>query len=323
MKLKLLFNLIILCSIALCSCEKEELPVKAYNRGNVTTMTVDMGSNYKYQLYYSLNNNKIVSSNLKTDWDIAFASVGCRIVLNTSKSMCVYKTNSINFNTVSDTLGFSKNCKYDVPSGDIDSTAFGQISDNSFVYIIFRGYNENGTALGYLKLQITSITDNDYSIIYSDLNGANSNTATIIKNTQKNFVQYSFNKNSSVEIEPDKIDYDLIFTQYTHIFYNPFEPYLVSGVLQNCSAVRSALIVDKDFSAISISDTARVPLSKKINTIGYSWKSYNYTSSSYVIYPNMVYIIQDVKGFYYKLHFTSFYNTQGQKGSPTFEFQKI
>jgi hypothetical protein len=47
-----------------CSCEKVELPVPAYESGNVITNSVKMESDYRYQLYFDLETNTIVKQNL-------------------------------------------------------------------------------------------------------------------------------------------------------------------------------------------------------------------------------------------------------------------
>ncbi len=54
------------------SCEKKELPAPKYDRGDVLTAQVNMTTNYKNQIWFSLSDNKIVSTNYKADWDIAF-----------------------------------------------------------------------------------------------------------------------------------------------------------------------------------------------------------------------------------------------------------
>ena len=49
----------------------------------------------------------------------------------------------------------------------------------------------------------------------------------------------------------------------------------------------------------------------------------NFNTNAYSVNPKMNYILKVADGFYYKLHFLDFYNDQGIKGYPKFEFQKL
>ena len=55
------------------------------------------------------------------------------------------------------------------------------------------------------------------------------------------------------------------------------------------------------------------------DVIGYDWKEYDFDTGIYAIFPDHVFIVQDVEGYFYKLHFTDWYNAAGQRGNPRFE----
>jgi hypothetical protein len=42
-----------------------------------------------------------------------------------------------------------------------------------------------------------------------------------------------------------------------------------------------------------------------------------------VIIEGLNYVVLDREGYFYKLRFISFYNNSGEKGYPTFEFQRL
>ncbi len=327
MYLKNKITLVYLGSVLLfsTSCRKSEIAIAPLDRGDVITASVEMKSDYKQQLFYSLSENAIISSNLKTIWDIGFecSSTGFHVKTNTSKAMSVYNTTQTTFTLVNDTNGLSENRIYDSPTGNLDSTAFGNWQTNKPVYIVDRGYNETGTQLGFKKVQILSVNTNEYILKIADVNGSNEVTVIVPKNTNKNFISFSFNSNTIINVDPDKTNYDLLFSQYTHIYNDPFSIYLVAGVLINSNKVKIAQIFDKPFIDILINDTLSHPFKNYQNTIGYDWKTYSFVSSSYIIDINKCYIIKDVKGFYYKLHFIDFYNSSGVKGFPKFEFRKL
>lgn len=315
------FSLIL--SAFLFSCKKAELPVPKHDPGNVTTSTVNMDASYKWQIYFDLKTNSVVGQNLKTAWDLGFenGTAGFHVIINTSKFMFAYNTGNTNFTAIVDTLGFALNKKWDSPSGSLDTTAIGNWQVSNSVYIIDRGYNEMGVHQGFRKIQIQSVDATSYTIRFAQLNGTGDITLVINKSDNYNFSFLSFSTSNTLLIEPPKDTWDLVFTQYTHIFYNPIEPYLVTGCLSNRYNTLSSVDSVNSFSQIKFENIGSYILSNQINIIGYDWKTY--TGGTYVTNPNVNYVIEDSEGFYYKLHFIDFYNQSGIKGNPTWEFQKL
>lgn len=309
----------------LLSCRKGEKPIEPADRGNVITAQVDMSSDYRDQIWFSLSGNSVISTNLKTAWDISCESdaAGYHIRLNTAKSMSARRTSETDFASVMDTIGYSLYKAYDMPGGSPDSTAIGDWRNHGYVYVIDRGFSNTGATLGMKKMKILASDAASYTIAYADVSGANSHTITVIKDAPVNQTYVSFDSNASLSIEPPKDSYDLLFSQYTHIYTNPFMPYLVSGVLINPWQVRVAAVHDISFKDIKASDTLSHPFSTMSNAIGYDWKTYSLQTSVYTTDASKCYIIRDVKGYLYKLHFIDFYSSTGIKGAPKFEFKKL
>ena len=321
MKVKNIIYILSLSTIYI-SCLKEEIPIEPQIR-TANVSQVNMGSDYGLQIYFNLENNSIVKQNIKTDWDIAFESSidGWHIILNSSVASSVANTENTNFNSVIDTTG--TNWKWDVPNGNLDSTAIGDYRNNNEVYIINRGYDINGNLIGFKKITFDNISGNEYEIHYADLDGNNENSIIIPKDSSVNFIGFSFTTNSIVDIEPNKENWDLLFTQYTHIFQNPLMPYLVTGVIIN----RNNTSISSDnvnvYDEINSSNIDSYVFNNEIDFIGYDWKTYDFNSGNYVVDQNSNYIIKTNVGFYYKLHFIDFYDDAGLKGSPKFEYQKL
>lgn len=307
------------------SCEKKELPAPKYERGDVITNQVNMTSNYKNQIWFSLSENKIESTNHKTDWDLGFecSANGTHIILNSSLGMRVYKTNHAQLLDVTDTIGLAINGIVDSPTGNLDSTAIGNWQNDNNVYVIDRGYSETGQGLGYYKLKITTVSASQFLFEYADVFGTQIHQGVVNKNAQYNFIAYSFQTHQQLFIEPIKLNYDLCFTQYTHVYINPIQYYQVTGVLTNSNLTRVLKITDKLFNDIVISDTIGRLFSNNKNSIGFDWKTFDFNTSLFTVNPSYSYIIIDSKGFYYKLHFIDFYNSSGIKGYPTFEYKKL
>jgi len=136
------------------SCKKKELPVPKHSSGNLQKAVIPLTSSYKYQIFFSLQENKIVYFQLKTTWDIAFSCKDKNIFLNSSKLMYAYLTNTTQWKSVTDTIGFEKNKTFDSPTGNTDSTAIGKWWNHpNHIYIISRGYDENGNFQGFFKFK--------------------------------------------------------------------------------------------------------------------------------------------------------------------------
>ncbi len=306
------------------SCEKRELPVS--KDASLTLNQVEMGSNYQYQIWFSLSAKRVVSTNLKTDWDLCFESsaTGWHLVLNGSKSMRVYKTPFTSLEEVKDTLGLAANGQADAPSGNLDSTAFGDWRSKNPVYIVDRGYDEKGKRIGFLKLKVLTVNEQNYEFRWASLAANQSTMQVVPKEPNRNFVGFSFSSQVVLtHVEPQRTDFDLCFTTYTHLFLDPLQYYQVTGVLTNSYKTRVGRLPKKTFSSVSLADTLSCRFSSARNVIGYDWKDFNLEKNEYTVNLNLCYIIQDSYGFYYKLHFVDFYSDSGIKGSPKFEFQRL
>lgn len=322
MKTIALLCCLVLHAILLSSCEVKELPVPLHDGGNVITTTVDMSSSYKWQVYYSLETHSMISKVAKSSWDLGFETgdEGYRIMLNSSKFMYAFNTHNTDFAAVTDTSGFSNGKRWDEPSGNLDSTAIGDWRTAGEVYIIDRGYDESGVQQGFRKIMFMSVSTTEYIVKYAKMNGAGEITFRVTKDNACNFSFLFITGNGAqVIVEPPKDQWDICFTQYTHIFYNPTMPYLVTGCLHNRYNTSVAREITKPFTALNFSDTYDYTFSSHINTIGYDWKTFSGTT--YTTDPNTCYLIKNSKGHFYKLHFIDFYNSTGDKGNPKWEYQ--
>lgn len=311
--------------LILGSCQRRELPVPKYDRGTAMSGRIDLTGNYKNQVWYSLSGNQVVSTNLKKDWDIAFESRpdGWHVILNSAKSMQAALCTKVGLTEIKDTLGYALSAKPDSPSGNLDSTAIGEWRSHHHCYIINRGYDENARFQGFYKLKITSQTLDTLYFEYGDVYGKQIYQGKLGKTLGYAWVMYSFSTRKQLLVEPPQHSYDLCFSQYTTIFYDPFMYYQVTGVLSNAPHTGVIKLPERNFTDVQLSDTLGHTFSYRKDAIGYDWKSYDLNTNVYTIYNKVIYIIKDRQGFYYKLHFIDFYNEQGEKGYPTFEYMKL
>ena len=317
---------IIYVFIFLLGCEQNEIPIKQHSSGNITSKQINMGSSYSQQIFYNLNDNTVITENEKTDWDLAFesSSEGWNIIINSSTFSQLAELSDINFN---DHISVNNlNWRYDNPLGIRDETAFGDYRNKNSVYILDRGYKLNGNNRGYKKIIIDSINNTSYYIKYANLDNTSMQNLEIKKDNTYNFQYISLDNDETINIEPKKENWDLLFTQYTHLFLDNEETpaYLVTGVLTNyLNNIMVATDTINTFKDIELNMIDQYNFTNEQNEIGYNWKLYNFTSQSYIVKSDITYIISDIDGRYFKLHFIDFYNDNGEKGNPKFEIQKL
>lgn len=315
------FNFIGLLVFFVVSCEKDELPIQPHVQGEETVAHVEMGEDYRNQLFFSLENNTIVRQNLKTEWDLSFeaSDTGYHVRLNTAKGMAASKKTGT-FSEITDTLNAI--WQYDIQSGHQDSTAIGNWQNYNGVYIIDRGYDHLGVHQGFAKMKIIEVNSFQYQIEFGNLSDTNPQGVVVNKNSNYSFIYFSFSSGTTISIAPEKDKFDIIITQYTHVF-DGHTPYVVTGVLLNPYQTSAVRTTDLSFENITYETAQSFAFSTDYNVIGYDWKYYDFDAGQYLVDPSINYIIKTQNGYYYKLHFTDFYNESGIKGWPKFEFQRL
>ena len=333
--IRLLSGTLILAALFFTSCFKQDEQITPHPRGNVITDTIPMTENYLYQVYFNLATGKIISKNAKTLSDLGFecSQDGWKIILNTSDFMKAGDLGIVPFGQAQDTTG--KVMKFDKSDGNPDSLAIGKwysvnngdTVSNDHVYVIDRGLDENGNHLGFNQVIFDSLKNGSYFFRVAPLKGGQVINGKATKDPSVNYMFYSFSSGGSVQqLEPPMNSYDLLFTQYTTMLYTSLGeayPYLVTGVLLNRYSVAAKSDTIDSFSSITLQSVQNMQLSSNLDGIGYDWKTFNFEAGSYTVRENVVYIIRDTGGMYYKLRFIGFYNTFGQKGYPIIECQPL
>lgn len=334
------YILYIFVLISVVSCIPDENPVKAYDRGGILSSKVTLGPNYTEQVFFSFDQNKYLLTNEIYAWDIAFSCKDSSndIVLNTSKFM---KIADMGFKAFADITTTDLNALteeqwiFDRPSGNLDSAAFhnwwevkdGKVISLGKVYIVDRGTNEIGKKLGNVKFQILDYDYKTYKVVYANLKDNVSHEYTITKDNLYNYTYLSFEKTGkTLQIEPPKATWDVVFTKYTELLYTSLGDsmwYSVVGAYLNPNGGEGAMIRHADFATIDARVLDTIKLSKNTNSVGHDWKYFDLNANTYKVTPDIIYIVKGISGFYYKLHFMDFYDDSGNKGTPLFEFQKL
>ena len=336
--LRLLLSLIIISmTMLVSSCFKEDELIIPHVPGNYITDTVALMDNYQNQVYYNLSDSSVVSSNLRSIWDLGFegSPEGWRVLLNTSCFMkSAYMSEQV-FGAPSDTTGAI--WLFNPSDGSADSLAIGKWftveGDDTLgtnrVLVIDRGVDAIGISRGFKQLVIDSLSDGIYYFRIAAFDGTNQQSYSVSKKRDVNHVLFSISNPSEVVSEPARLNWDLLFTQYTTLLFtdvgDPY-PYLVTGVLLNPTLVVVAVDSITPFENITFETAQSMNFTKDADGIGYLWKLYDFDGGSYTVNSKIIYVIRDTKGFLYKLRFKDFYkviNSRLRKGYPSFEYQKL
>jgi hypothetical protein len=159
------------------------------------------------------------------------------------------------------------------------------------------------TASGdFKKFKMLRLQGGIYTGLAADLNGANEEEIKVVKGTyiNENFAYFSF-EDGEKSREPHSSEWQLLFTQYAAVEYGGYPS---TGVLQNAGvrAVKAYPVDDVD----TYEDYSAHTFSTEINTIGFNWKSINFTTFQWDIADSTVYFVEQQDGDIWKMIFTGF-----------------
>jgi hypothetical protein len=321
--------LVICVAMLLMSCEKKEKPVLP---ATSQALTAGMGDAYETMLYFDVNSGLFVSQMPHIGYDLQFGNSpdDRTIFLNSSNFMFVRNFGSVPFESVTDTA-LMEDWRYDFPTGNVNRTALGKWynadgSSKNEVFVIDRGYNALGNRIGFVKMMVLSVDEDAFKIRVASLDNSNDTTAIIQKNVDTRLTQFYFKTMSVEEIEPNKNDWHFQFTQYTDFDITDEGdtiPYLVRGVLINEGNTEIARLDGADFESINKEDVQVLSYSNARNAIGFNWKSFSLQTGVYQVLPDIVFIVKEISGNYYKLQFVDYYNDAGEKGYAKFNIEGL
>jgi len=349
-------SIIFLIVITSTSCDKDDpLPTPA---GPIESAIVNPevgGANQPNQVYVDLSKNE--TTNIKRDsWDLGFyGGTNFRVSLNGSIFMAAKQltTSDIDAVTTADVSGFFDmvsvgtfdplNMEFiDDVEGNINQTAIAEISatdDLNKVYLLNLGYEVgsetpatgsvalNGDPRGWLKIRVLRDGVN-YKLLYAELDDITHQEMSIAKNADYNFTFFSFNTDSVVNVEPNRTEWDLVFTSFTNEIPG-FGSYGYSDfVVSNAKNEVASYKVDTDVTLISyddflLADVVTTSFDSSQRAIGSTWRVGGGPDSDPAIIDTVYYILKDTEGNVYKMKFTALTNAQGERGNPQFQYDLL
>jgi hypothetical protein len=291
--------------------------------------TVSTGAGYANDVYYSLENNEIISVD-RANWDIAFSvgGMGSTILTNegSGTSLYFYPNGDTSAWSTIDTAGIATWTKYYNHDSLWSVGAFSQTAtmykDEVFeTYDMGWGLYDYGTTHivtgdslfvlklsdgSFKKLWIDRLQSGHYYFKSADLDGSNEVSDTVVKADyeNKNFGYYSLKTGTELDREPDNSTWDLLFTKYNTPVMSQygFTPYGVTAVLSN-----DGVSVNKVSGvATEKSDTLSSSFSGSLSAIGGDWKSYSHSSGGYAVSDSLTYFVKSKDSDLWKVVFTGF-----------------
>jgi hypothetical protein len=316
------------------SCEKKDNPVAIPQKMGSQYAMVEMGEDYTNQIFYDFQTAKVVYVSAIKSWDFAFETspLGHHVFMNGGgKNIYVFNTHQTDMKSVQVAPKIKDNeWLFDADCGLPDSTGIGEwlngnTSKNEVYIVKLDPYLFPDT---FKKIQLLSVSDNNYVLAYADLKSDITNTIIIPKNTNFNYVYFSFDNNGMiVNPEPPKNTWDVVFTRYRHIYHELENfSYPVNGVLINPYSTTAAKDSTTPYEKVQSALLTSLKFSNMRDVIGFDWKFFDRTQptiSKYVVDRNKIFFVKTRNEEYYKMHFLDFYNSQGVKGCPSFEFERL
>ncbi len=300
---------------------------EAMPQSSLVLDSVTMGSGYSNDVYYSMANS-IVSVTPRDQWDIAFRAtiMSSSIITNdgTGVVLYTYPNSDTNGWASVDTSGLSTWVPMYNDPDDWENGAFCRNATDhpDYGWGIYNSttHNLKGDSIFIIKLRNESFRKiwiekkysalNTYVFKYAYLDGSDEHEVTLDCNPYitKEYVGFNLAMNVTVDFQPPKTDWDLVFTKYMSIQPNG-TPYPVTGVLSNINTgVGEHAQVGPGFS-----DWGTDGFEYARSVIGYDWKVFDMGSFTYICRDSLVYFVQDQPLDVYEMIFTKFEGTSTGK----------
>lgn len=317
----ILFLFFPVLAILLFACESKDDPDPEQDQEK----TITMGANHTHDVYYNLD-NQLQTSVMRSDWDLSFSVPlqTATIRINEGAGVMLYPYGDTTaWNTV-DTSGMAYwtpvyNDNSDWMNGAFNRGATGGFNFGWGTYDHASTFSVWGDSIYVIRLTNGDIKklfvrkrlghSDTYELRWANIDGSNQVDASFSPAPYadtKHFIQYSLVTNEVVEAEPDKDDWDLVFTKY--IVKIPAGPvtldYPVVGVLMKKGL--SAAEVSGIPQTEAVYTDAAAGFVEDADVIGWEWKVNDPVTHQTSLDTNVSYFVKPGENNIYKLYFTGY-----------------
>jgi hypothetical protein len=351
------YSVFSLFMISLLSCTKDvPLSPREYIDTSVEALVYPEvgGPNEPNQVYIDLS-EKEQTTPQRDSWDLGFyCGEQFRVAINPSIYMAVKKLDvsditSITSDDVSDYFEIVATATFDPENvefvddfdGDINNTAIDEIQIDpalNSVYLLNMGYTVStnppliGTVelayeqRGWLKIRILREEDH-YILQYAHLDDTDYNQVNIYKDEDYNFVNFSFNTNEIVPVEPPKTEWDICFTVFTNEIEGygtyVYSDFVLNNYLQGVASYQVTTSDTVNYDDFSFDDLDESLFDYSQRSIGNNWRSSGGPDSSPSVYTDRFFVVKDANGIFYKLKFLALTNAEGERGYPLIQYETL
>jgi hypothetical protein len=298
----------LLSLLFLVACFPKEDAVEPTPRINKSVM-LDAGEYKNTVAFYSLDKAEVVAEASPMDWD--FYIDGDVIRLNYFRSMQVAKFDQ-SWDKLEDTVGLDfRNLTYD----SYESMSQWELAEDQ-IYVVDYGLDNEFNPIGLTSVRFERTTTGIK--IWQNAIGSD---YEIFEEVNEASFYYNIREKRSLDL-PQETEYDVAFGKYTDLVTidNITQDYLIYGAIQGKAL---AYYENEPFDSVKTEQFNAIRLMNNKDVLGWDWKNYNRPKDAYEIVDNRTYLIMSNAGFKYKLRFVNFYNTAGQSGHPTFEWELL
>ncbi len=284
----------------------------------------------------------------RTAWDLGFAAnTQFRVILNNSTSAGAKVTNKTSLTdiTAQDTVGLTLAVSQASPSsldfnyfdgldGSLNTTVIPAISateSENKVIILNRGTGGGIAPRPWVKLKVSRNSSGGYTVQYGTITQeSNFKTITVTKDPTYNFNFVSLTSGTTVQVEPQKDNWDFVwgYSVYKTVFgtepvaYN-FSDLVFSNVHQSTEIAEVITTTEYPvtYNTFTTADlkNSNIVFSKNRDAIGSNWRAT--TGANIGVKTDRFYLIKDNKNNIYKLKFNSFIsNDGGTRGKPVIQY---
>jgi hypothetical protein len=339
------------------SCSKDDDPILEVPVSDGTTLTLngiagaEAGSSAANSVYVDLSGAQQTAV-LRNSWALGFYSGNdFKVVLNGTSGASAKKLDKTDLNAVTEadfnlsdlTIALGETGakaeiefkKFDDPreASILNKTAIETISatdSENKVYIVSPVGGSHSSVISaetVYKVRVLRKA-NGYTLQYAKLKETTFKSVDIVKDANSNYSFFSLTDGKSVNVEPVKANWDLVWT-WT-MYYGTNEdgifPYGFSDIVFKNSLngvqvaqVKTSVVSYADFSESNLN---ALSFSANRDAIGYKW--INTTGTAVGVKTYSFYVVNYGAGNIYKLKFNSFHASDGGvRGKPVVEYKLV
>lgn len=283
----------------------------------------------------------------RESWDLGFfTGSDFEVKINGTTGALAYPTGETSFDEVGQELANSLSAAgtLDLSFNNMESALYtdnphnilegtilevGAGEADAEIFILNRG-ESGATQRPWKKIKIFRNGDS-YVLQHADIEATEFATVTFTKDNDYNFVYFSF-ENGQVEVEPNKQEWDIMWSSGTNIIDFPqgvngklayfYQDLVYHNIHAGVSAVE-VLESDASYEDFDAAQLGGYTLNDSDQlTIGFNWRGGGGPNSDTVVREDRFYLIKDVEGNIYKLRFLSL-TKDGERGRPSLEYELV